>query len=248
VGWANETAAMSQMYQLLQSKYDDDVASEALKVHGLLMKASSVRSFLAYHNRSPTMMRSIVPQYPETEKFFGNSSNQWHWEVRSWLEMSFLAAKLGLQDSFQGVKKDSDSPGDRFSNTSWICDKVLFLDENSTNVDFVGLMATFSGFLMLWLISLLDRILDLIKRAFRICRKVCRFIGTACQRLWNILFYGLKSAVKWILPVYEFVVRKLREVFPATLSSTRQSRQSDYDDEEIPSGASFRLESLSRNS
>jgi hypothetical protein len=122
------------------------------------------------------------------------------------------------------------------------------MDENSTNVDFIGLMATFSGVLMLWLVSLVDRILVLIKRAFKTFKNIGRFIGTACQRLWSILFHSLKWAVKWILPAYEFVARKFRDDFHATLSLTQQPRQSDYDDEEIPSGASFRLENLSRDS
>lgn len=180
MGWSNAAEATREMSHFLQSNYDHDVASEVVKVHSLLIEATSLRNFMARHDRSPMFIRSILRESPEVETIFGNSSKeQWHREVQSWFELSFLTAKFTLLASVQGAKGQSAAPEDHFSDTSWICDKLLFLDNNPTNINFIGLMATLSGLLVLCLISLMGRILVQVKRGLKICWKVCRW-GWRC--------------------------------------------------------------------
>lgn len=257
MGWSNATEATREMSHFLQSNYDHDIASEVLKVHSLLIEATSLRTFMARHSGSPTFIHSILRQFPELETIFRNSpKEQWHREVQSWFELSFLTAKFALLASVQGAKGQSAAPEDHFSNTSWICDKLLFLDNNPTNINFIGLMATLSGLLVLCLISLMGKILVQVKRGLKVCWKVCRWVGDALQRLWRDL---LALAYNWVQRAYEFVAEKPKAVFQAMCrglglfpefvnlairrSSAYRSRRGDdvddddawIDDDELPS-------------
>lgn len=55
--------------------------------------------------------------------------------------MAFLIAKFNSLASVQGINKNREH--DHFACTDWICDKVLFLNDNYANVNFICLMATF---------------------------------------------------------------------------------------------------------
>jgi hypothetical protein len=148
MGWSNATEAIGQLSQFLHSNYDNDIASEVLQVQSLLIEATAVRKFVASHNRSPLLTRSMLRGSTEVETIFNNSpEEQWHWEVQSWFEMPLLIAKFGLLASVQGAKSSSSRlpNNDLSSNSSWICDKLLFLDNDPTNINFIGLVATLSG-------------------------------------------------------------------------------------------------------
>jgi hypothetical protein len=236
MGWSNATEATRSMFHFLQSNYDGDIASEVIKVHDLLIEATSLRNFVALRDRSPMMIRSILRESPGMEEIFKNSSKeQWHWEVQSWFEMSFLTAKFAFLASVQGTQNPSTP-----SSTKWICDKLLFLDNNPTNINFIGLMATLSGLLVLCLFSVIGEILTSVKGGLR-------WVGSALQRLWRDL---LGLAYDWLQTMYEAVFQAMRGLvglsteFVSSIVRRSSERHSDYDDDEIWNSASINLDNL----
>jgi len=258
-GWSNATDATGKMFQFLQSNYGHDIASEVIKIQSLLTKAAALQNFMQHHHRSSMMVRALSP---DLDVIYGNSSNrQWHWEVQSWFEMAFLTVKFSLLASVQGEKKNSVWSSDHFSNTSWICNKLLFLDNDSTNINFIGLMATLSGLLVIYLVSMIRRILVWIKHGLGICWKVCQWVRAVLRRLWKDLLHDLAFAYRWIQGAFEFVAERPKAVLqamrrglglfagfvvlPFRRSSAYRPRYSNYDDDEMPSiSASIGLESL----
>ncbi len=61
-------------------------------------------------------------------------------------------AQSSLFDNVQGQRAGPGLPETFLPNTSWTCDKVLYLDANYTNMNFIGEMANLSVLLVLILI------------------------------------------------------------------------------------------------
>jgi len=214
--WSNAIDATSQMFQLLQSNYDNDVTSEVLEVQNLLIDIFTVRNIMHYRFNSPIMLRSIWKDLDDL--YYEYTINEWHWEVQLWFEMAFLTAKFSLLDRGQAPHKYC-SWCNQFSSstdTDWICDKLLFLDDDSTNVNFIGLMATLSGLLGLCLISAIGRIFVWIKHDFRICWNICQWVGPTLQKLWRDLVHDLALAYKWTQVALKFIAKEPKAAFQAT--------------------------------
>jgi len=202
------------------------------------------------------LIRSILREVPEMESIFVHknfSEEQWHWEVRSWFEMSFVTAKFTLLASIQGTQIKPGWSINIFNDTSWICDKLLFLDNSPTNINFIGLMATMAGLLVLCLFSVIGKILTPVKRGLRVVRRTLR-------KLWGGLLHDLRLAYDCLRTAYEFLGTKSRAVFQAMRGvvglltgfvpeidhrlTAPQSRQSDYDDDDIWNNVSISLGNL----
>jgi hypothetical protein len=260
--WSNATEATSKMFQFLQSNYDYDIASEVFKIQSLLIKATTIRTFMTYRHDLSMMARSMWYLSPQLKFISENSPfKQWHWEVQSWFEMAFLTVKFSILASVNGEKENSTWSYNPFSNTSWICDKLLFLDDDSTNINFIGLIATLSSLLVVYLASIMRRILVWIKHGLGICWKVCRWVGAALRSLWKDLLHDLALAYKWVQGAFDGAAEGAKAVsqamyrgfglfagvvlLPSRRSSDYRPRNSDYDDDGMPSiSASIGLESL----
>jgi hypothetical protein len=232
MGWSNAAEATREMSHFLQSNYDGDIASEVLRVYRLLIEATSPRIFVARHDRSKMLIRSILRDFQKKhDTFKDQEESQWRREVQFWLEMSFLTAKFTLLASVQGTQNRTDASSGILNNTNWICDKLLFLDNNPTNINFIGLMATLSGLLAVCLFSAIGKILTSVKRGLGICQETYRFIAAKA----NSVFQAIPGAVRLLT---EFVLGIVRR------SSVDQSRYSEYDDEEIWNSPPLDLENL----
>lgn len=134
------------------------------------MKASSLRYFLQLYHGSTMFLRSILR--PNTSQVALMASQQWHFEVQTWFDLAFLTTKFSVLKSSEGDK--TFLPRDSFyyfPNTSWICDKVLPRDENYTNVNFIGFMATLGALTFIILLSRVDRLILSAKNGFSLWQK-----------------------------------------------------------------------------
>ena len=115
--------------------------------------------------------------------------------MQAWFELAFLTAKSSF---FTSATEDNSGiinwKHNYFGNTSWICDKVLFLDKDYTNVNFIGMMATLSGLLLILLLSYKRIIITRVKQGLRICVDLLNVLKVMSQRIW----LGFLRRVKWL--------------------------------------------------
>jgi hypothetical protein len=211
-GWSNASDATSKLFQILAADYDHDVASGVLKVQSLLIEASTLHNFMQFHFRAPVMAQFMWRMSNELRLLSENSPNeQWQWEVQSWFEMAYLTTKFSFLASAWGEKQYPGLTYGDFSNTSWICDKLLFLDNDSTNVNFIGLVATSSGLLVLCLVTFMGRTPVWLKQDLRRWSR----IRVVFQRLWRDLLHDLALVSTWFQGTSEVVTRGRIRVFGA---------------------------------
>lgn len=218
-GWSNSSTAVTTLSDMLQLDFKTLSGTELLKVlrtQELLQDASSVRRFLAHNHRYPVLIRSMKAFLPQFAEFHRDRPDeQWHWEVRSWFELSFLITKFSLFASVQGVNNTSRYPDDHFRYTDWICSQVLLLDDNYTNVNFIGLMATFAGLLMLCLLSLAETIVVWIRGGKKVCWKLCQRVGVVLKRLWNALLHDIALVYRQIQRILNKAGDSVKELLQA---------------------------------
>jgi hypothetical protein len=87
-------------------------------------------------------LSSVVPYIKPTE--------QWISEVKAWFETAFLTARFTMLSVVQRAGPRTKQPDlNDLIDPMHMCDRILFLDDNYTNLDFVGLMVTLSALLIL---------------------------------------------------------------------------------------------------
>ncbi|KAL5040751.1 hypothetical protein BDW71DRAFT_193199 [Aspergillus fruticulosus] len=155
--WSNRVIALDRMAQILGKN-----VQTFMPIYRLLLEGSSLTNFMLYHHRSSLTIRSLFRRAPWLEKVLLDWP-QWQWEVRAWFELSFLMTKFNLLASIQGESGQSNVPTAYYNNTDWICDKLLFLDGTSINVNGVGLLATISALSVLCLTSVAPRVHTMVK-------------------------------------------------------------------------------------
>lgn len=177
--WSGAANAIDGMSQILLKKTQPDLIPQILRPQALLLESSSLQQFLGNHFRSHVMVREFFPRSDTLQ------AKQWHLEVQAWFELAFLTTKSSF---FTSATEDNSGIIDRrhnhFGNTSWICDKVLFLDKNYTNVDFIGMMATVSGLLLILLLSYMGRVITRVKQGLGICVNLLKVLKVISQRIW----------------------------------------------------------------
>jgi hypothetical protein len=256
------------MIQILQQKrfHDPDVVAKKVFPQSLLMKMNSLMTFLDANNRSPMMVRTVLSE--DYNKY--SEPAQWHWEVRSWFNMAILTTRASLFTSSRGEKLAAGKPGDYFPNTRWICNKVLYLNVNSIymNVDFIGLICTFTVLGFSIFLSYADILFTAVKDSMKRCQVVWLAIETMSRRLrrkirgWGFVFEWFRKQYgsEWLPRVNQSVSGEsnrlsqclnsgIQLILRSPLAFSLFRRQSnihdgDYiDDGEIPS-ASINLAQL----
>jgi hypothetical protein len=155
---------------------------EDLRPLSMLMETTSLKYFLASHEWSAMTVRD----YPPKDSFAKpptRPEQQWHWEVKAWFSQAFLTVKFSMLTSSQGEnRRESINPLFDFANTSWICDKILYLDDNYTNVNFIGFMASLGGIALVFLLTYIEKPIHAVKLAFGRLRAVCQAAWRRLQR------------------------------------------------------------------
>jgi hypothetical protein len=197
--WDNAANTTENMKWFLQQEHQNN-SLETLRPQVMLMKASSLRYFLQRHHGSTMFLRSILR--PNISQVAWLAPQQWHFEVRTWFDLAFLTTKFSVLKSSEGDKRFS--PPDSFyyfPNTSWICDKVLLIDENYTNVNFIGFMATLGGLTFIFLLSRVDRLILSTKNGFSRWRKAWQTTWKQSQERLQVLrrhFIAVKAFIQSI--------------------------------------------------
>jgi hypothetical protein len=240
-GWASAANVTEEMTQILQRGYNLGTSSETLAPQALLIEAGSLRSFLWSHYRQPMIIRTLMPENATMNLDMYLHGKQWHWEVQSWFNLAFLTTKFSLLTSSQGDTREVWQRTQHFPNTSWICDKILYLDDDYTNVNLIGLMSTMGGFAMIILLSYVHKVNLAVKEGLRLCRVALQALAKKLRRLFQRLLRGLKL-MKAFTQSFSGLGRALG---PGWIPSfwyfrSRTIDNGDYlDDDERPS---FRLE------
>ncbi|KAF8858539.1 hypothetical protein BDZ45DRAFT_690094 [Acephala macrosclerotiorum] len=155
---------------------------EDLRPLSMLMETTSLKYFLASHEWSAMTVRD----YPLKDSFAQpptRPEQQWHWEVKAWFSQAFLTVKFSMLTSSQGEnRRESINPLCDFANTSWICDKILYLDDNYTNVNFIGFMASLGGIALVFLLTYIEKPIRAVKLTFGRLRAVCQAAWKRLQR------------------------------------------------------------------
>jgi hypothetical protein len=264
-GWNTADHSVTKMGQMLQKWYTADIVAEMLAPQILLMKMNSVIGFLRADTGGEMMAKRVLnadaEKYPEPA--------QWHWEVRSWFNLAMLTTRTGLYLSSRGQRPHTHRDNYLLTNSSWICNKVLYLDVDSiySNVNFIGLMSTFAGLTFIVFLSYADILLAAAKPGIKRCRivwqAICMISGTWIPGLpgWNFVFTWFRER-NWsegIQPVNRPMPHEnsrsthfLRGGSALILAVIPFSRQTSHvqgdgyiDDSEIPS-ASINLPQLTR--
>ena len=200
--WSGAANAVDGMSRILLQKTQPNLIHQTLRPQALLLESSSLQKFLGNHFRSHVMVREFFPRSHTLGK------EQWYLEVQAWFELVFLTTKSSF---FTSATEDNsgiiDWRHNYFDNTSWICDKVLFLDKDYTNVNFIGMMATLSGLLLILLLGHIGIVITKIKQGLRICVDLLKVLKVTLQRIWlgflrgvELVYTGLQGAYPSAIP------------------------------------------------
>ena len=155
---------------------------------------------------------------------------QWHKEVVGWFQASFLVAKLNLFASTQGIRT-SRNIGERYSalnNTDWICNKLVFPDSDSSNINFIGLMSTLAGCLVICFSSVLGSFITFAKRAGKAGWSIYRRIPKAIYRNLLALYHWIQAS--GFFPGTDSIIIQFKAVFNHHSPRQRTARN-DYTDD-----------------
>ena len=218
--WSGAANAIDGMWQILLQKTHPDLIPQILRPQALLLKSSSLQQFLGNHFRSQVMVRDFFPQSYTLGK------TQWHLEVQAWFELAFLTMKSSF---FTSATQDNsgliDWRHNYFDNTSWICDSVLFLDKDYVNINFIGMMATLSGLLLILLLSsrrILGMVVTGVKQGLRKCEDLLEELKMSLERIW----LGFQ-------PLMVLMYITLQEAYRALINFLALSRADDHDEIEL---------------
>lgn len=245
--WTSGEDAISGLAQSLQSHYSSDTLSEIIDVHELLIRISKLQNFMKSHNGSPSLMHSIHNKIPQRDMRPGDqpkAPDQWYWEVRSWFEISLLAAKLSLLESSHWTETGTNlasNHSEANDDAGQLCNKVLFLDDSSTNITFIELVTISSGLLVICLIASTGSIIKAINSVWeKVIKPVCEKGVKKYQRVraaFKILRNDLlrKLQISWTLVRTDSKrrVKGPKLSFRNIFSLSRTPRTSDFNDDGI---------------
>ncbi|KAI9375180.1 hypothetical protein BJX61DRAFT_495142 [Aspergillus egyptiacus] len=164
--WLGKDDALATLEWGLREDHGEKLASDLLPVYNLMVNASSLRNFLSYQHRSTVVLRSIIKRAPGLWKTLLQRP-QWQWEVRAWFELSFLMVKFNLMASIKDEGRGPEEPKAYFSDTEWVCDKLLFQDNHVSNVTVLGLLVAICAALAICMLSAVGEILAFATRQLK---------------------------------------------------------------------------------
>ncbi|PMD34226.1 hypothetical protein L207DRAFT_517428 [Hyaloscypha variabilis F] len=121
-------------------------------VYKTLVLRSSVNFYLHDRRGTQVLLSSILRVSDNVPGI--DPSAQWIREVKSWFEVGFLRARFTMLSILEGEgrRPQEPDPTDPLDSLR-MCDRILFFDDNYTNIDFAGLIATLLTLLVLCMIS-----------------------------------------------------------------------------------------------
>jgi hypothetical protein len=133
-----------------------------------LTHVGSVRSYLTVQTGTKLLLTSIFRRGDHVA--YIDPLEQWVQEVQTWFETSFLRARFYWLQVVQPEgtppqKPNISNPFDRVH----LCDRILFFDDDYSNIDFIGLMATISTILILFILSFMVKMIKIFKVFMHIC-------------------------------------------------------------------------------
>ena len=139
-----------------------------------------------------------------------DSEEQWIAEIKSWMETSLLMARFILlriaEGGSPGLGETPSYPG--FSNKlATACGRILFLNSDYTNIDFIGLLACIGALGFICMVNDIGKIISALPVA---CRKCWKSLMSSNFGRWIRTIYAeLKELVR-LLAVFV----GLRSLFP----------------------------------
>jgi hypothetical protein len=188
--WGHTIDGVQDLFILLLNNGEGGAAWDLIRVHSRFVFKGSLFNYLHVRRGTQVLLTSIY-RLSEVVPYI-NPTEQWVSEVQAWFETAFLRARFTMLSVVQRAGPRTKQPDlDEAVDPTYLCDRILFLDDNYTNVDFLGLMATLSALLILCAISYTAEIIAASEKVAQICKKGYVWALPHIQTLFTLLRSGL---------------------------------------------------------
>ncbi|KAG4441176.1 hypothetical protein IFR05_003347 [Cadophora sp. M221] len=145
-----------------------------LSVHQYLLRRRGVQSLLLSMYRFGNYVYQV------------DAEAQWVREVRAWFETAFLTCRYGILDLVQNQDSPLDEAARNPDALGQLCDRVLFLDGDYTNVDAKGLFACIVVFGLLVVVSFVRwaRVCNWLKAVWNVFSTLAGSLALVVTDLW----------------------------------------------------------------
>lgn len=198
--WSGEQDNLSGLSNTLKDKNDYDSERDLLLFHLNIVFTATVQRYLLARRGTQALLAS---QYRSLEVVrYIDPKEQWIAEVTAWFETAFLQIRYG-EFNLLMTDRPPDQIPDEFRNMTEVfrdvCNRIIFLDGNHTNISFIQLLAILACFMLISLVSIRVKILAAAVKIGNFCWKGLQKAGNYCHSAMASIRSWFKD-IRWPKP------------------------------------------------
>jgi hypothetical protein len=155
----------------------DEVSAKELQAFQEVFYAAT-----AFHYLSARGISALLSSQSQTWNTFTvpiDPLQQWTWDVMAWFESSFLLFRVYLQSMITGERRGAFITDEELREM--LCGHVLFLDNNYTNINFLGLMMTLTAITIISAFSYAKQLTTAVRYIKEFSRQIFRAYRSKLQ-------------------------------------------------------------------